>query len=334
MDPDDIAAALERWAHDCVSPNSHIHTVSRMPGNAGFSFGFYLESEGRTERLVIRLPPPGAAHKGNADVLRQAVVLDAMAKDGVKVPLVRWQAEENPWFDSPFYIATFVAGRSTHLFDSRVAAEEAGAGLEPVFRDGLATLVQIHAVDWRAKLPTWEAPVSLDVEIERWKPSLRKSPNDEWVAKALDVADLLAKTVPEVGRLTVVHGDFYSNNWLFSDGRINAIVDWEIATIGPPGLDIGWLCMLYDDQSWGPKRHMWPEWSPNPDFIVEAYESAGGEPVEALNWCRALAGYRLACITGRNYELHVSGKRSDPAWDILGDAFLPMITRARQLLEN
>jgi aminoglycoside phosphotransferase (APT) family kinase protein len=334
MDLDDIAGALERWARDCVGPEARIHTVTRMPGNAGFSFGFHLDSSAGAERLVIRLPPPGAAYQGNADVLRQAVVLDAMATDGVKVPAVRWQADDNPWFESPFYIAAFVQGKSTHLFDNAKAAAETGAGLEPVFRDALATLVNIHDLDWRTKLPTWDAPASLEFEIERWKPSLRKSPNGEWVSRALEVADRLIKKMPEMGRLTVVHGDFYSNNWLFGDDRINAIVDWEIATIGPPGLDVGWLCMVYDEQSWGPLRHMWPAWNPTPEFITEAYEAAGGEPVEALDWCRALAGYRLACITGRNYELHVSGKRPDPAWDILGDAFLPMINRAAELLED
>lgn len=333
MSPDDIASSLASWAHDCVGPHARVHTVAPMPGNAGFSFGFHLETPAGPERLVVRLPPPGAARRGNADVLRQAVVLEAMAGSGVKVPAVRWQADANPWFDSPFYIATFVSGRSTHLFDGDKAAAEDGNGLEPVFRDALAELVKIHDLDWRTNLRTWEAPASLEFEIERWKPSLRKSSNEGWVARALEVADRLIDTMPDMGRLTVVHGDFYSNNWLFEDGRINAIVDWEIATIGPPGLDVGWLCMIYDEQSWGPLRHMWPAWNPTPEFIAEAYEAAGGEPVERLEWCRALAGFRLACITGRNYELHLSGKRPDPAWDILGEAFLPMIDRAAELVD-
>lgn len=132
--------------------------------------------------------------------------------------------------------------------------------------------------------------------------------------------------------MSIVHGDFYSNNWLFADGSLTAVLDWEIASIGSPGLDIGWICMMYDPKSWSPARHQWSQWSPEPDFLVDAYLAAGGPAVPDLDWFRALAGFRLSCITAMGLRLHRTGRRPDPAWEVLGDAAPYMMNRAEELL--
>jgi aminoglycoside phosphotransferase (APT) family kinase protein len=325
-----IESSLARWAVDQHGATATIENVRPMPGNAGFSYGFRLVAEAVEEDLVVRLPPRGAAQTGNADVLKQVTVLEAMATCEIPVPEIRYAADENPWFDTPFYLATFVRGRSTHLFDGK-AAHDDGAGLESVFRDAITQLTRIHKVDWRSMLCDWSRPRSLADEIDAWLPTLMKSHNDEWKRHGLAVRDRLQATRPDEHALTVVHGDFYSNNWLFEDDRITAIVDWEIASIGAPGLDLGWLCMIYDQRSWGDQRHFWSAWSPSPEFIAQCYVEAGGPEIPHLEWYRALAGYRLGCITARNYQLHKSGKRPDPAWDILGDALPHMLDRALEL---
>lgn len=331
MTTDAISRSLAHWALDVHGPTAKIDDLRPMPGNAGFSFGFRLVAESVQEELVIRLPPHGAAQTGNADVLKQATVMQAMARCDIPVPEVRYAADENPWFDTPFFLATFVRGRSTHLFDGK-AAQDDGAHLEPVFRDAITQLARIHRVDWQSLLPDWSQPRSLADEIDAWLPTLMKSPHEEWKGHGRTVRDLLQETRPPEHAVTVVHGDFYSNNWLFEEGRVTAIVDWEIASIGAAGLDVGWLCMLYDHESWGPLRHSWAAWSPTPNFIAHAYAEAGGREIQNLEWYRALAGYRLGCITARNHQLHTSGKRPDPAWDILGEALPRMFDRALELL--
>lgn len=327
-----ISPRLTRWAVDNHGPLATLSDLRRMPGNSGLSYGFTLTTPHLRDELVIRLPPPGVAHSGNADVLHQARILRAMADAGIPVPEVRSSQADNPWFDVPFYVATLMPGKSTHLFDRDLSSRQDGAGLGGVFQAGMATLAAIHAVDWRTTLHGWAEPQDLADEIRKWTPTLLKSEDQDWIESAQDVADLLMDSRPAAPDLTVVHGDYYSNNWLFENGTITAILDWEISGIGSPGLDLGWICMIYDDESWGPQRHRWTSWSPTPEFLVDAYVAAGGRQVTDLDWYRALAGYRLACITARNFHLHTSGKRHDTAWEVLADAFPHLIQRARQLV--
>lgn len=327
-----ITPRLTHWAVDTYGPSSTLSSVRRMPGNSGLSFGFTLRAPGVDEDLVIRLPPPGVALSGNADVLHQARILRTMATAGIPVPEVRSSQADNPWFGVPFYVATLMPGESTHLFDRRMASLQDGHGLESVFEAGMATLAAIHRVDWQTTLPGWAEPQDLADEIRKWAPTLLKSQNLEWVRDGQEVAALLMESRPADNDLTVVHGDYYSNNWLFQDGEITAILDWEISGIGSPALDVGWICMIYDAESWGPERHRWSAWSPTPEFLVGAYRAAGGHRIEGLDWYRALAGYRLACITARNFHLHTSGKRRDSAWEVLADAFPHLLARAKQLV--
>lgn len=327
-----MAERLQGWARDAISPDAQVTGVSAMPGNSGYSFGFDVVTGTQRERLVIRLPPPGAAAARNSDVLRQARIISAMGEAEIPVPKVRWSEPQSAWFGAPYYVAEFVDGRSTHIFDPTKSDQEDGASLEGVFTDGMRILAGIHRVDWQSRIPDWSAPLDLGEEIEQWLPTLQKAENQEWIRLATALAELLHSTRPTQPEATVVHGDFYSNNWLFQDGHLTAVLDWELATIGSPGLDLGWICMMYDRPAWGEARHQWSGWSPTPDDLVASYESAGGARVDDLGWYRALASYRLGCITARAHTLHRTGKRPDPAWDVLADSFGPMVTRGFELL--
>lgn len=330
LDLSSVADRLATWAMDEYHPTARVRDVMPMPGNSGYSFGFTLEYAGGAERLVIRMPHPRAQRQGNADVLRQVRVLQAAESAGVPVPAVRSYADDNPWFEVPYYVVSWVEGESTHLFDPDKAHLRDGSGLEKVFADGLQVLARIHTVEWQQVLADWQ-PRTLVDEIGAWVPTLRKSSNAAWVDLGLEVHDALLASCPQTHELGLVHGDYYSNNWLFVDDTIAAIIDWEIASIGAPGLDVGWICMIYDPESWGALRHRWQRWTPEPAWIVAQYEAASGCPVRDIEWYRALAGYRMGCIAARAYDLHRSGKRPDPAWDIVGESFPRMMARAREL---
>lgn len=334
MDNDWMSERLDRWVVETYEPGATVSEIRRMPGNSGFSFGFTVAHGTESDSLVIRVPHPSAARQRNSDLLHQVEVIQAAERVGIPVPAVRSTGDESSCFELPYYVVDMVEGRSTHLTDASRYLGDDGAGLDVVFRDGMRTLAAIHEIDWQSELSGWPPPRPLAEEVDMWLPTLRKSEDSTWVEAGTAVRDLLIEGMPEMPSPTVVHGDFYSNNWLFLDGRITAVLDWELASIGSPGLDVGWICMMYDDKSWGPMRHRWSVWSPSAEFLVEAYEEAGGKRVENLDWYRALSGYRLACITARSIEHHRSGKRVDSPWEICADAFPYFISRATELLHH
>jgi aminoglycoside phosphotransferase (APT) family kinase protein len=335
-----MAERLASWARHHYGPEASVESVAPMPGNAGLSFGFDVGRPGESgaasgvERLVIRVPPAGVRRKGNTDVLRQVPLLQAAAADGVPVPAVRWWGDDERWFGVPYLVVDRLPGRSLNLFAPEPDFFDLSpAGVRAVFRQAVEALVATHRVDWRSRLPEWDEPRSLEAEIAFWDPILGKGDDEGWISAGRELRDALLLTRPAEPDPGLVHGDFYSNNWVVDgEGRLRAVVDWEIAAIGPSLLDLGWLCMMYDPESWPPAQRARMGWAPAVEDIVGLYEDASGQPVPDVAWYRALAGFRLAAITSLNVRLQRRGQRPpDPVWDLMADSYPYRVAQARRL---
>ncbi len=321
-------ALLLRWAKAHYGPGATVGRVAPMPGHAGISFGFDVSAGATCERLVVRVAPPGLRRVGPADVLRQVPVLQAAKAAGVPVPDVRWWGEEETWFASPYFVVEWLSGTSVSAWEP-LPGSAADAG--KVFAEAVTALAAVHRIDWRRALVGWGVPRPLDEEICAWEPILRKGRNEAWTALGLGLKEALLRTRPAEPEPSVIHGDFYSNNWVCDGARLLGVVDWEIAAIGPPLLDVGWLLMMYDPACWGPSRRAWMTWGPSPMEIGESYAAAARRPVADLSWYQALACWRFAAITALNVHLHRSGKRPDATWDLIGEAFEFLIERGHEL---
>jgi len=335
-----MRSRLGEWARHHYGPGAAVEAVAPMPGNAGISFGFDVVvpagGDVRREALVIRVPPAGVRRKGNTDVLRQVPLLEALAAQGVPVPAVRWWGDDERWFGVPYLMVERLPGRSLNVFapDGSFFDLSPG-GVERLFRQAVDALVAVHRLDWRSKLAGWDTPRSLEDEIAAWEPILLKGGDDDWIRRGLELRDALLATRPAEPEPGVLHGDFYCNNWVVdAGGRLRALVDWEISAIGPNLVDLGWLCMMNDLESWGPAQRERLAWVPPVDDIIALYESAAGHTVPDVAWYRALAGYRLGAITSLNVHLHRSGRRPDPVWDVMAESYPYRVGRALELAQS
>lgn len=329
---------LRRWAVAHVGPTAEVASVQRLPGHSSITLAFDVRDGGRLERLVLRVVPAGVPRRGSTDVLRQVPLLRLMEAEAVPVPRVRWAGEDPSWFGVEYLIVDRVAGETLgDLFGAGGAPRPAG---EPgrLFTHALDALAAIHGADWRTALRGWDRPRDLDHEIDRWVPLLRKAADPRavdrgaWLDAGLRVRARLQATRPVEPVPGVVHGDFYSNNWMFDGGRLSAVLDWETAVIGARELDIGWLCMMYDPAGWAPERRPDLAWTPGPGFLIDGYRERTGREVPDIDWYRALAGYRLAALTSHYLSLHVTGKRVDDVWPGMGESVPAMLARAEALL--
>src|SRR5262249_6868994 len=114
----------------------------------------------------------------------------------------------------------------------------------------------LHQFDWRPGLNTWEEPTHLQRELERWSRLLRHTEDPHAVASAQHVAARLEQTLPAEAAIGLVHGDLQPGNVLFERGAARGLIDWDLAAIGPTDLDVGWLLMMADPESWA------PDWRP------------------------------------------------------------------------
>lgn len=300
----------------------NITRLERIPeGHSGFTYFVDLDT-GPHPRMVLRLPPPGARPHGPADVARQGRIMTALHRRGLPVPEVHVISEDPDALDGrPFILMEAVDG---------VRADKAAADADntELARATVAVMHDIHAVDPADTGIDAEPARSLTDELDRWSALIAKAP-DELTKRAADLRVLLSRTVPaEVGPARLVHGDFTYGNLLYRGSAVAAVLDWEIAQLGNPLLDLGSLCVIA-------KRHDYPK-DPNPsgaihatvDWLIDAYGTAGG-PVE---WTVALSYYKYAAIVGYNTMLHRRGKRPDPIYDLMGDTVIGLIDGAIEIL--
>jgi aminoglycoside phosphotransferase (APT) family kinase protein len=331
VDLDALHAQLDRWATVHYHEGVTATPPEVMPGHAGLSFGFRVEHNGLVlDDLVVRLPPAGVRRSGNTDVLRQVPLLRALGAAGVPVPPVPWWDADEQWFGVPYLMTARLPG-STYAMRAP-APEVADIAPGDVLRQAIDALAAIHTFDWRTLLARWEEPKDLPTEIRFWDPILAKSAEPAWVTQGERVRDRLLTTAPVGGPVGVFHGDFQTNNVLFHDGRLRAVLDWEISGVGDQRLDLGWLLMMNDAASWSTGAEL----PPLPPFaeLVERYASRTGRTIGLgdVDWFRALAGYRFGVISCFNVMLHRTGKRPDPEWEVIAPSVEYLFGRAAELL--
>jgi aminoglycoside phosphotransferase (APT) family kinase protein len=328
----EVAGHLDRFVAAHYGSSAAVEGLQVMEaGHAGLTFGFrVVEGRGARQlaRLVLKLSPPGVRRAGNTDVFRQAPLLRALHAAGLPVPDVPWAGADEAWFGTPFVMMEFLPGIPFFVWQPDARFDRLPQAVAPLWEQCIDALVRLHRFDWRRDLPDWERPIAPHDEVARWDRIAAKAPEPSWLDAAQRVRAALLDRVPASPGPTLVHGDYQPGNVLYDGGHLSGIIDWELASIGSPLLDVGWLMMLADPLSWR------PDWRPQcpltPRTIALRY---GAEPA-AMAWWQALAGYRLGAISCLNVHLHRSGRRRDPVWERFAATIPTMFARAAALLRD
>jgi aminoglycoside phosphotransferase (APT) family kinase protein len=316
-------------------PAAEVSAVHKMPGHAGFAYGFTAASRGRSESWFLRLPPPGVQWQGTADVLRQVEILNAL--DGSDVPhcSVRWSGEELDWFGRPYFVVPKLAGDVLRLGPGEWGAKLPAETLRSMAAQAMRALAGVHRVDWRTT-PRLGAPIPAGDDVVRWDRFLPKLAEPARFALQPRVRERLLATLPGDAPVGVFHGDFQVGNLFYAfEGRLLAVIDWELVGVGATLNDVGWIATFNDPAAWaGRGRGPGPGHAdfPGAEELVALYAEAWGERLPDLGWYRALAAYKFAIISGFNLGLHRRGKRHDPLWEVVAESIEPLFARAAELL--
>jgi aminoglycoside phosphotransferase (APT) family kinase protein len=316
-------------------PAAAISGLTVLPGHAGQSYGFELTTHDASgaatrEHLVIRLAPAGVRPVGTADVARQARIMKSLEGTAVPTPPVKWIGEGVEEFGRPWFVVGFVAGDKLALGEREYSPDEQRAAARAVVR----THAALHSVPWEPRRAVWGEPVTLQQEIERCNALLdRPTLDPATTVGSAELRERLLATEPRAPRLGCVHGDMQWSNMLIRDGEVRAVIDWELAQIGAVLIDLGWLCLFSDPDSWV-DRSLVPAHIPSPEALAEMYRGmVSFEVTDAdVRWFRAFSGYRFGAITAFNLMLHRRGKRIDPTWEDIGLSAARLFARGRELL--
>lgn len=305
----------------------------------GHSNVTYLVRRGG-ERFVLRRPPrpplPPSAH----DVLREARLLRALAGTAARVPRVLAVCDDESVLGVPFYVMEEVAG--TVIVDAVPPALASPAQRARIGDELVDALVEIHAVDWRAAgLEGFGKPSGyLERQLRRFDGLWEHNKTRELPIVA-EVGDWLAANLPDSPPATIVHGDYRLGNTMVADdapARLVAVFDWELATIGDPLADLGYLTVTWvapDD----PGDTMFSALSavtreegfPTRDQIVARYEQRSGRSMHALHWYQALALWKAAVFMEGNYKRFLAGNSDDSFMAIFDEGVPALAEKAREI---
>ncbi len=225
--------------------------------------------------------------------------MTALASTEVPVPEPLAYCADPAVTGAEFYVMGFVDGLV--LADEEAAAALALTARQQASFGLIEVMARLHAVDpvtvGLGDLVREEGYV--ERQLRRWRRQLHQSGSPDLVL--LDrVHDALSTHVP-AQRTGIVHGDFRPGNLSFgSDGRVLAVFDWELATVGEPLADLGWL-----SASWGqpgddvPPTIEGPSTAPgfpSREQLAEHYAKLSGRDVSELPFYEAFARWRGACI--------------------------------------
>ncbi|MEN8181245.1 MAG: phosphotransferase family protein [Myxococcota bacterium] len=314
-----------------------------FPSGGRSNLTYRVDGGGRT--WVLRRPPLGHVLPTAHDMSREHRVLTALRDTGLPVPRTRALCEDASVTGAPFYVMDFAPG---------VVIEEkmpAGYAATPAERRRIGTalmetLARLHAVDWRAVgLADFGRPAGyLARQVRRWSEQWERSKASD-VPLISELIHRLNAALPETPDATIVHGDWRLGNLALDPedpGRVAAIFDWEMATLGDPLADVGYSLVYWGEAgdargSRGPGGYgavTTAEGFHTRAELVDEYARASGRDVSAVEFYEVLALYKLAVISEGIYARWRAGKTAGEGFDRVARASIPLCEAAMAIAER
>ncbi len=259
---------------------------------------------GGAVRLVIRMPPPPPEPPGAHDVLREARLMDALRDTPVPVPAVLATAQAGEVTDVPCSVVSFVEGPVVTTvtpapLGQPAVRRQAGEAL-------IDTLANLHAVDWGAAgLSGLGRPDGFNARHLRRIGQLVADSHSRLPRRFAPAGGWLAAHVPPESGAVIVHGDYRIGNVVLAPappGRVAAVLDWELATIGDPLLDVAYFLASVPEpgQPRTPVQDMgtamledgWPGRAE----LAARYAERTGRDLGGLAWYTVMALWKLAAL--------------------------------------
>jgi aminoglycoside phosphotransferase (APT) family kinase protein len=266
--------------------------------------------------FILRRDPTGSLLE--SDRAREFRVLQALHDSGIPVPRMHWLELDGKWLERPFFIMDRVPGIAPVGTFPAGYPPQVQARVTEQFVDILA---RIHRLDWRglgldflgAPAPGTEAA---STQVGHWHGIYRQERMEPH--PILEEAFLwLAAHLPSTDHITLVHGDYRSGNYLFTDdGTVTAMLDWEMVHLGDPMEDLGWACMKF----WS-GRGLAVGLTTRSDLLAR-YTAASGIPVDEgrVFFYEVLGTVKMAVIALTGVRSYCDGKTHEASMPLV--AFL------------
>ena len=307
-------AGVGRWLSDHVDGATAPFTFERITG--GRSNLTYTVVAGDGARFIMRRPPLGNVLATAHDMAREHRIISAVHPTGVPVPEPLGLCCDESVTGAPFYVMSYVEGTVLDGPDkvASMSHEQRRRSAEHL----VDVLVDLHAVDvdecGLGDLARREGYVQR--QLRRWSAQWESSKTRE--VPAVDaVAAALSADVPEQQAVAIAHGDYRFGNCIVDTAKasVEAVLDWELCTLGDPLADVGYLGVYWGgDDGAGPGHPNDPTHEPGfPPYceVLARYAERSGLDVDGIGYYIAFSAWRLAVISEGVYARYRAGVMGD-----------------------
>ena len=274
-------------------------------GHSNLTYKFVDEGG---EAYVLRRPPLGHVLESAHDMGREHRIVSALADTDVPVPPVHGHCDDVAVNGAPFYLMRHVDGLVAH--DATAVADMPPDERRALGRHVVEVLATLHGLDPDAvglgDLGRREAYLAR--QLRRWSKQWAATQTHE-VPEMEESERLLRENMPEQIGASIAHGDYRLGNMIVEGGRIRAVLDWELCTLGDPLADLGYLL-----NNWIEPGDRGAEGNPTGiggfpgrDHVLAVYRERTGRDLARINYYRAFSHWRLGAIAQGVYKRYLVG---------------------------
>jgi aminoglycoside phosphotransferase (APT) family kinase protein len=317
-------------AHELEAPDQ----LTAEPIGDGHSNVTFALSTG----VVLRRPPRGPLPPSAHDVLREARLLRALAPTAVRTPKILAVCDDEQVIGAPFYVMELVEGEV--ITDSVPPGLDDDGQRRRIADELIDGLVELHGADWeRLGLEGFGKPTGyLERQLRRFG-GLWEHNRTRDLPEVAQVGSWLAEHLPQSPPATIVHGDYRLGNTIYgpaAPAHLAAILDWEMATIGDPLADVGYLMVHWvqaddDADSFTLQAVTRQPGFPTRAKLIDRYQARSGRTVGQLDWYVTLALWKAVVFMEGNYKRAIAGTTDDPYLKTFGDGVVQLAQRALEI---
>ncbi|MFL6025228.1 MAG: phosphotransferase family protein [Marmoricola sp.] len=296
---------------------------------------------------VLRRPPRNPRPKSAANLLREARILGALTDQPVPSPALHATCADESVLGAPFFLMEAIDGFHAasdvpELHLSRADLRRR-MGLSAV--EGIAAVAALDHED--LGLADFGKPDGfLERQVGRWLGELASYAEHDGYDPAsfpdvTAISGWLEAGIPTTFRPGIVHGDFHAANLLFchDSGEVAAILDWEMATIGDPLLDLGWFVATWPSDRAPAVSAAVGRLAHAGDLasraeLIEHYASRSDRDLSRVDWYGVLACFKLAIVLEGSYARACAGKTDQGVGDFLRSMALALVEQAHLFMDE